>query len=57
MPANSTSTKPANTVRVRTQGSLGMATSHNLKTWTYQGVILKESYHLSYPFVVRTNGK
>ena len=36
-------------------GEIGVSTSHNLVTWNYGGIILQEPFHLSYPYVFRSN--
>ncbi len=33
------------------QGDLALATSHNGQDWKYQGLIIDEPFHLSYPYV------
>eukprot|EP01134_Creolimax_fragrantissima_P008422 CFRG8422T1 len=38
-------------------GDIGMATSLDLISWNYYGVVLDENFHLSYPFVVRIDSK
>jgi hypothetical protein len=35
------------------KGELGLATSPDARTWTYQKVVLAEPFHLSYPYVFR----
>lgn len=35
------------------RGEIGLAESSNLVDWKYQGVVLAEPFHLSYPFVFR----
>jgi hypothetical protein len=35
------------------RGQIGLATSPDALRWTYQGVILAEPFHLSYPYVFR----
>ncbi|MFT5228768.1 MAG: hypothetical protein ACI81Y_002092 [Glaciecola sp.] len=37
-------------------GEIGYATSPNCIDWTYQKIILKERFHLSYPMVFEENG-
>jgi len=37
------------------KGEIGYATSTNLIDWEYQGIALKESFHLSYPMVFEWN--
>ncbi|HSD47658.1 MAG TPA: hypothetical protein VLB87_13615 [Pyrinomonadaceae bacterium] len=32
-------------------GEIGLATSNNLTHWTYQQIVLREPFHLSYPYV------
>ena len=39
------------------KGEIALATSTDAKTWHYQGVVLAEEFHLSYPFVFTHNGK
>ncbi|PHS04706.1 MAG: hypothetical protein COA88_13320 [Kordia sp.] len=34
-------------------GEIGLVTSTNGTTWEYQQVVLKEDYHLSYPFIFK----
>ena len=38
------------------QGDIGYATSDNGLDWTYQQIVLDESYHLSYPYVFEWQG-
>lgn len=38
-------------------GSIALATSENGLAWTYDQVVLEESWHLSYPFVFRSDGQ
>ena len=33
------------------RGEIGWATSPDGLTWTYQQIVLKESFHLSHPYV------
>jgi hypothetical protein len=33
------------------KGEIALATSTDLRSWTYEGVVLVEPFHLSYPFV------
>jgi hypothetical protein len=33
------------------RGVIGLATSRNIHQWSYQGVVLREPFHLSYPHV------
>ena len=35
----------------RWKGEIGLAKSENARQWVYQGVVLSESFHLSYPYV------
>lgn len=37
----------------RQVGEIGHAISEDLKTWKYTGVVLKEKFHLSYPYVFK----
>src|SRR6478672_7627198 len=37
-------------------GEIGLAVSGNLKTWKYQRIVLRESFHLSYPYVFEWEG-
>jgi hypothetical protein len=37
-------------------GQIGMATSTDGLSWTYDRIVLSESFHLSYPFVFKYNG-
>lgn len=37
-------------------GEIGLVTSMDGITWNYQHVILKENYHLSYPFIFKHQG-
>lgn len=39
------------------KGSIGLATSTDAKKWTYQQIVLKEPFHLSYPYVFRWEGQ
>jgi len=41
----------------RGKGEIGLATSHNGLTWAYQGIVLREPHHLSYPYVLEWQGK
>jgi PKD repeat protein len=38
-------------------GQIGVATSSDGLHWTYDRIVLKESFHLSYPSVLRYNGR
>ena len=38
------------------KGQIGLATSQNGLTWTYQRIVLKEPFHLSYPYVFEFDG-
>jgi hypothetical protein len=40
-----------------TPGYIGVASSTDGLHWTYQKTVLKESFHLSYPFVFKSDGK
>jgi hypothetical protein len=37
------------------RGEIGVSTSHDLVTWNYGGIVLQERFHLSYPYVFRSN--
>jgi hypothetical protein len=37
-------------------GEIGLAVSGDLRDWEYQGIILRESFHLSYPYVFEWEG-
>jgi hypothetical protein len=39
------------------QGDLAVATSENTWTWQYENVILDEPFHLSYPYVFKSDGE
>lgn len=39
------------------QGDLAVATSKNTWTWNYEKVIIDESFHLSYPYVFKSDGE
>jgi hypothetical protein len=39
------------------KGIIGLATSGNGGEWRYERIVLKESYHLSYPHVFKFNGE
>jgi len=41
---------------IRNVGEIGHALSEDLKTWKYTGVVLKEKFHLSYPYVFEHEG-
>jgi len=38
------------------KGEIALATSTDLRAWTYEGVVLSEPFHLSYPFVFEWDG-
>jgi hypothetical protein len=38
------------------RGEIGLATSDNAFIWTYQQIVLKEPFHLSYPYVFEWQG-
>ena len=40
----------------REKGEIGYARSSNLKEWQYDGIVLRERFHLSYPFVFFHDG-
>jgi len=37
-------------------GEIGLATSDDAHTWTYQSIVLREPFHLSYPYVFEWQG-
>jgi hypothetical protein len=37
-------------------GEIGVAVSGDLRDWEYQGIVLRESFHLSYPYVFEWAG-
>ncbi|NTW53985.1 MAG: hypothetical protein HGB15_04320 [Chlorobaculum sp.] len=41
----------------RESGEIGHAISDDLKTWRYTGVVLRERFHLSYPYVFEHDGQ
>lgn len=41
----------------RQKGEISLATSADLCSWSYRGVVLSESWHLSYPFVFEDKGR
>lgn len=42
--------------KIRKHGVIKMISTKDLKTWTEPTIVLKEPYHLSYPFVFKENG-
>jgi hypothetical protein len=42
--------------RERDRGEIGLATSRDARTWTYQQIVLREPFHLSYPHVFAHDG-
>ena len=45
-------------MRSETQrGEIGLATSDDALAWTYDGIVLRESFHLSYPHVFECDGE
>lgn len=38
-------------------GEIGYASSKNALNWSYKNIILKDSIHLSYPFILKHNGE
>jgi hypothetical protein len=38
-------------------GEIGLATSFDGLTWTYRQIVLRESFHLSYPYVFQVDGQ
>jgi hypothetical protein len=41
--------------KLNDRGEIGLATSHDAITWSYQRIVLAEPFHLSYPCVFRWN--
>ncbi|HEY6252890.1 MAG TPA: hypothetical protein VI685_23270 [Candidatus Angelobacter sp.] len=41
----------------RDKGEIGLATSKNGLQWEYQRIVLREPFHLSYPYVFSNNGE
>ncbi len=41
----------------RNSGEIGFAQSADLKTWSYGSIVLKEKFHLSYPYVFEHEGE
>jgi hypothetical protein len=41
----------------RKHGVIALATSPDARQWTYQGLVLREPFHLSYPYVIRSHGQ
>jgi hypothetical protein len=41
---------------LREKGEIGYARSQNMKEWQYGGIVLKERFHLSYPYVFFHDG-
>lgn len=39
------------------RGIIGLASSENGEIWTYERIVLKENYHLSYPYLFRHNNE
>ncbi|HEV2990177.1 MAG TPA: hypothetical protein VG759_17165 [Candidatus Angelobacter sp.] len=39
------------------RGEIGLATSRDAFHWQYQGIVLREPFHLSYPYVFLWNGE
>ncbi len=39
------------------RGEIGLAVSADAKHWSYAGIVLKEPFHLSYPYVFAWNGE
>jgi hypothetical protein len=39
------------------KGEIGLAVSSDGTTWGYQGIVLRESHHLSYPYVFESDGE
>ena len=40
----------------RQKGEIGLATSRDCRRWSYQKIVLREPFHLSYPFVFKWRG-
>ncbi len=40
----------------RRRGSIGVATSPDARSWTYDRIVLREPFHVSYPFVFEDDG-
>lgn len=40
----------------RDRGEIGLAVSQDLCHWSYQGVVLSEAFHLSFPYVFKEKG-
>ena len=38
------------------KGEIGLASSDNTVQWTYQGIVLSEPFHLSYPYIFKWMG-
>ena len=38
------------------KGEIGLAISKDCRAWTYQNIVLKEEFHLSYPYVFESDG-
>lgn len=38
------------------KGEIGLATSRDGLAWRYEGIVLREAYHLSYPYVFLSDG-
>ena len=36
------------------RGTIGVATSPDARTWTYEKIVLREPFHLSYPYVFQS---
>lgn len=39
------------------RGEIGLATSNDLRTWTYEGGVLAEPFHMSYPQIIEDGGE
>jgi hypothetical protein len=42
--------------RATVMGEIGVATSDDLRSWRYERIVLREPFHLSYPFVLEWEG-
>jgi hypothetical protein len=43
--------------RLNRRGEIGVATSEDGKSWEYQRIVLREPFHLAYPYLLRWRGK
>jgi len=42
---------------IRRQGQIGVAFSHDLRAWQYREIVLREPFHLAYPYVFEHDGE